>query len=122
MNSLYTKMLESLSSLFSNIDSSLEEYDWENNKTLQFPTLLASLAVKMNWDEQEIRRNDPLVRFYIREHNDWHVTRGAHGGIMRMSDKAKKEQSKSAKNAAKEAARAAVEAKEAPAATTDTAE
>jgi hypothetical protein len=85
--------------------------EWSGEGCLQFPALLATMAVKFNWEEQEVRKNDPLVRFYIRQHADWHVTRGAHGGIMRMSEKQKKEQSKVAKNAAKEAARAAVEAK-----------
>ena len=120
MNENIKRSVEKFESIANAAEVALNE--WTGDGCLQFPALLATMAVKFNWDEQEIRRNDPLVRFYIREHNDWHVTRGAHGGIMRMSDKAKKEQSKTAKNAAKEAARAAVEAKEAPVSATDAAE
>lgn len=92
---------------------------WSGEGCLQFPTLLGIMAVQFNWDEQEVRKNDPLVRFFIREHDDWHVTRGAHGGIMRMSDKQKKESARLAKTIAKEAARSVVESKETPAADSD---
>lgn len=110
MNDNIKRSVEKFTAIAIEAEAALNE--WTGEKCLQFPALLTTMAVKLNWDEQEIRRNDPLVRFYIREHSDWHVTRGAHGGIMRMSDKLKKEQSKSAKDAAKEAARAVLAAKE----------
>lgn len=104
------KITEKFASIAQATETALNS--WSEEGCLQFPTLLGMMAVQFNWDEQEIRRNDPLIRFVIREHDEWYVTRGAHGGIMRMSDKQKKEQSRTAKAAAKEAARAAVEAKD----------
>ena len=58
-----------------------------------------------------MRKNDPFVRSYVREHDDWYVTRGAHGGIMRRAEKDKKDAVAAQKKAAKEQAEAAVKAK-----------
>jgi len=107
MSNNVTRATEKFESIAKATEDALNS--WSGEGCLQFPTLLGMMAVKFNWDEQEVRKNDPLIRFFIREHDDWHVTRGAHGGIMRMSEKQKKEQSRVAKNAAKEAARVAVE-------------
>lgn len=88
--------------------------EWSGSKpegNLQFPALLGMVAVKMNWDEKQVRENDPIVRFYVRNNPDWHVTRGAHGGIMPAAAKQKKEADRLAREQAKESARTAVEAK-----------
>ena len=85
--------------------------DWQGEGNLQFPNLMGMLAVKMNWDEKQVRENDPVVRYYVRNNPEWHVTRGAHGGIMRSSDRQKKEQAKSAKEALKQQMKATIEAK-----------
>lgn len=102
-------ILDELSSLFDAVDEALTE--WKGEGCLQFPNLLASLAVKLNWSEADVRENDPVVRKYVRRHPDWHVTRGAHGGIMRASEKMKKEEVKLAKDKAKAEIKAAIEAK-----------
>jgi hypothetical protein len=81
---------------------------------------MGMLAVKLNWDEKQVRENDPIVRYYVRNHPDWYVTRGAHGGIMRTTEKQKKEAEKTAKTTVKEQMKAAIEAKAAQAVTTDT--
>lgn len=85
--------------------------EWTGEGNLQFPVLLGMMAVKNNWDEKQVRRADPFVRDYVRLHPDWHVTRGAHGGIMRMSERQKKEADKLAKDLAKKQMRDAIEAK-----------
>lgn len=90
-------------------DAALSEWTGEGN--LQFPVLLGMMAVKNNWNEKQVRRADPFVRDYVRLHPDWHVTRGAHGGIMRMSEKQKKEAAQQAKDLAKKQMRDAIEAK-----------
>lgn len=100
-------VLELLKPLFTATDEVLSE--WNGTGNLQFPVLLGSLAAKLNWDEKQVRENDPLVRFYIRHHKDWHVTRGAHGGIMRMSEKQKKEAVKAAKESVKKQIQSAIE-------------
>jgi hypothetical protein len=120
MSDNVTKATEKFESIAKATEEALN--GWSGEGCLQFPTLLGLMAVKFNWDEQEVRKNDPLIRFFIREHDEWHVTRGAHGGIMRMSDKQKKEQARTAKSAAKEAARAAVEASTTASTTSDTEE
>lgn len=107
-------VLDKVNPVFAATEEVLNE--WKANRksddgNLQFPALLGMIAVKMNWDEEQVRANDPLVRYYVRNNDDWHVTRGAHGGIMPAADKQKKEADRLAKLLAKENARTAVEAK-----------
>lgn len=85
--------------------------EWSGVGCLQFPSLLGTVAVKLNWNEKQLREGDAIVRFYVRRHPEWHVTRGAHGGIMRVSDRAKKESEKLAKQQERAKAKAAIEAK-----------
>lgn len=94
------KVLDELSELFDVTDKALSEWTGEGN--LQFPALLLTIAVKLNWSDRQMREADPFVRKYVRSHPDWHVTRGAHGGIMRASEKQKKEAAKAAKDLAKQ--------------------
>lgn len=103
------KVLDELTQLFQATDAALSEWSGEGN--LQFPILLGMMAVKLNWDEKQVRENDPFVRKYVRNHPDWYVTRGAHGGIMRSSERQKKEELKSAKDLAKKQMQEALEAK-----------
>ena len=84
---------------------------WSGAGNLQFPVLLGMIAVKLNWDEKQVRENDPIIRYYIRNNSDWHVTRGAHGGIMRSEDKQKKEALRLVKEAAKQQMQVLIDAK-----------
>jgi hypothetical protein len=93
------KVLSELDELFDVTDQALTEWTGEGN--LQFPALLLKMAVKMNWSDKQMREADPFVRKYVRSHPDWHVTRGAHGGIMRMTERQKKEADKVAKDLVK---------------------
>ena len=95
--------------IFTATEEALNAYQGEGN--LQFPTLMGMLAAKMNWTEKQVRESDPIVRYYVRSNPDWHVTRGAHGGIMRTSDRQKKEQARMAKEALKQQMKATIEAK-----------
>jgi hypothetical protein len=108
-NETMSSVLEDLSEVFSATNDSLNE--WTGAGTLQFPVLLAMMATKLNWDDKQMREADPLVRYFVRKHPDWHVTRGAHGGIMRITDKQKKEASKASKASAKDQLKAQIEAK-----------
>lgn len=109
MNDTIQKVTDSLSAIFAATDTALNE--WSGEGCLQFPVLFGMLAVKMNWNEKQVRENDPIVRYYVRNNPDWYVTRGAHGGIMRISDKLKKETEKSNKEAIKAKIKAEIEAK-----------
>ena len=109
MSNTVQNVLDKLAPLFQATDEVLGEWSGEGN--LQFPVLLGMMAVKLNWDEKQVRENDPLVRFYVRNNPDWYVTRGAHGGIMRATEKQKKEADRAAKEAARLQMKAAIEAK-----------
>lgn len=108
-NDTIQKVLDELVPIFQAADTALNE--WTGDGNLQFPVLLGMMAVKLNWDEKQVREADPLVRIYVRRHPDWFVTRGAHGGIMRSAEKQKKEAAKLAKDIAKKQMADAVEAK-----------
>lgn len=103
--------LENLRVLFQITNQALTEWTGEGN--LQFPVLMGKIALAQNWDDKQVREADPFVRYYVRNHPDWHVTRGAHGGIMRRSEKQKKEAVKTAKENARLQVEAAIAAKEA---------
>jgi hypothetical protein len=100
--------LDSQVSMFLAVDEALNELKGEG--CLQFPILLSTVALKMNWDAKTLRENDPIIRQYIRSNPDWYVTRGAHGGIMKASDKQKKDALIAAKKKAKEEVSAAIDA------------
>lgn len=109
MSDVIQSVTEQLSAMFKATDEILNEWQGEGN--LQFPNLMGMMAVKMNWNEKQVREADPIVRFYIRNNPEWYVTRGAHGGIMRATDRQKKEQVKAAKEALKQQMKATIEAK-----------
>jgi len=115
-NNTITTILDDLTMMFEVTDEVLN--DWNGDGNLQFPLLVQMMAVKLNWDDKQMREADPLVRYYVRKHPDWHVTRGAHGGIMRISDKLKKEAAKLSKASNKELLKAQIDAKIASSVTT----
>lgn len=112
MSNTVQTVLDKLAPLFKTTDEVLTEWsDGKSEGNLQFPVLLGMIAVKMNWDEKQLRENDPLVRFYVRNNPEWYVTRGAHGGIMRATDKQSKEAAKAAKDLVKAQLKSAINAK-----------
>lgn len=120
MSNTVQAVLDKLAPLFQTTDEVLTEWaSGQSEGNLQFPVLLGMMAVKLNWDEKQVRENDPLVRFYVRNNPEWYVTRGAHGGIMRATEKQKKESDKAAKEAARAQMKAAIEAKTASTASSD---
>ena len=102
-------VVDELAEVYKVADEVLKE--WTGNTNLQFSALLGMMAVKLGWDEKQMREADPLVRFYVRKHPDWYVTRGAHGGIMRATEKQKKEAEKAAKASVKNQVKALIEQK-----------
>ena len=108
MSNVITTVTEKLVVIFTATEEALNAFQGDGN--LQFPNLLSTLANKFGWNENEVRQADPLVRFYVRNHPDWYVTRGAHGGIMRTADRQKKSDAKSVKDALKKQMKASIEA------------
>lgn len=74
---------------------------WTGDGCYQVPTLLLNLASKLSWNADQMRRNDPIVRLYLKDHPLWFITRGAKGGIMRRAEHDKREAAKLAKEKAK---------------------
>lgn len=109
-NDTSQRVIDDLLPIFQATEQALNEWSGEGN--LQFPVLLGMIAVRLNWDEKQVRENDPFVRKYVRNNADWYVTRGAHGGIMRASERQKKEALKAAKEQAKKTIEEALQAKE----------
>lgn len=101
-------VLDELANIYKVTDEVLS--DWKGDGNLQFPVLMGMIAVKLNWDDKQLREADPLVRFYVRKHPEWYVTRGAHGGIMKVADRQKKESDKASKIALKNKMKADIEA------------
>lgn len=78
---------------------------WSSDGCYQVPALVLTIANRLNWNSEQARRNDPIIRAYLKTHPTWYVTRGAHGGIMKRSEHEKKEAAKLAKEVAKEKAK-----------------
>ncbi len=114
MSDVIDNNLEKIRAIWQATDEALAEWTGEGN--LQIPVLLGMIAVRQQWDEEAVRHADPFVRFHVRNHPDWHVTRGAKGGIMRKADKDKKEATRLAKELVKQQMKDALEAKAANAA------
>lgn len=109
MSTTVQSVLDKLNNVFVVTEEMLN--DWSGEGCLQFPALMASVAVKLNLDEKQIREIDPIVRYYVRNNPNWHVTRGAHGGIMRLTDKQTKDNAKAQKASLKAQMKAEIEKK-----------
>ncbi len=109
MNEVIKNILNNLAQMFEATDEALSS--WVESRNLQLPALMGMVSTKMNWNEKQLREADPIIRYYIRNNPNYHVTRGAHGGIMRLSDKLKKEDDRNARMAVKKEVQALLEAK-----------
>ena len=100
-------------SIFKETEAALSEH--KGNENIQLPALHAIVTSRLNVPPHKIKEVDPFMRFYVRNHPDYHVTRGAKGGVEKMSSFLKKESDKEAKESAKKVVAAQVAAKTAPA-------
>jgi hypothetical protein len=108
--------LDSQRPILTVVDQMLDE--WKSEKLYQVPQLLLNMGARLNWDAKQLRKYDPIVRAYLKDHPVWYVTRGAHGGIMKRDEHDKKEAHKAAKQKATEELKAAIAAKNAAVAAT----
>lgn len=101
----------------SNFDNSVyvaseqELSEWVSEDNLQFPHLISLVGKRLQMDVASHTEIDPIVRRYVRTHPEWRVSRGAKGGIMRLSVWQKKQGAKDALAAAKKVVTAQVDAK-----------
>jgi hypothetical protein len=109
MNRNIQTQIDELTPLWNATDEILN--DWKGEGCFQLPTLMSLLAVKFNWSDKQMRENDPFIRRYLRHHDTWAVTRGAGGGVMKRSEKDKKDAEKEAKELARRQVEAAIAAK-----------
>ena len=86
MNDNVKKVSQELEPVLEAVEKEL--IGWTSDKCMQFPSLLNSLAVALDWTDEDKRRYDHVVRFYIWKHPEWTSIRGAKGGITRR-DKVK---------------------------------
>ena len=89
----------------------LTEYFAKSEENLQFPNLVTMITNAINCDPKIVGDVDQHVRQYVRRHPDYHVSRGAKGGIMKMAVYEKRQAGKAATEAAKKVIAAQVEAK-----------
>jgi len=101
MNANKQKLFNEFEEIFQLTDKILDE--WSHDDNMQFTILLSQLSSQLNWDDKQIKENDPIIRKYLRNHSEWCLVRGAKGGIMPLEKKQKKDAIKSARsNAVKE--------------------
>jgi len=81
--------LEKIVSDFRTVCQTTEEVleEWQGEGNIQFPKLFGLMAMKLNWGEPEVRKNDPLVRHYIQNHPRWIISLGPRGGVMKREKK-----------------------------------
>lgn len=94
--------------IFAAVDEILDA--WTGTGCYKLPTLIEQIVERFGWDDKTLRAKDPVIRDFLRNHPKWYITRGAHGGIMRMSEKQKKVNIETAKAKAKAEVNAAIEA------------
>lgn len=101
--------LQTIQRLWQQTEEVLSEWTGEGN--LQVPVLLGMMAVRFNWNEKQVRDFDPMIRFHLRNHPDWYMTRGVKGGIQRASERQKKEAALQARALVKQQMQAVLDAK-----------
>jgi len=85
--------------------------DWKFDTNLQFPSLLDSVAKKLQiTNDSELKELDAQIRYFVRRNPAYKSKRGAHGGIALASAEAQREAVKAARVQAKADAAAKIEA------------
>lgn len=59
--------------------------NWNSAECMPFQTLFQALCTKLNWSEDDFKKNDPFVRWYVHKHDEWTSVRGVKGGCQRLS-------------------------------------
>lgn len=85
------------------VEDILNEWDAKSKDQpcLQIPTLMEKVQGQLDLSSTEVNAKEPVIRDYFRNHPKWYVRRGAHGGIGRREDKAKKEAAQNSRDQVK---------------------
>lgn len=108
MNSNVKQSLDNLEVVFSVVEEELT--NWNSDKCMQFKNLLSVLTDKLNWTEEDCRRYDHVVRYYVWKHPEWTSVRGAKGGITKRDKVDQKRAAKLAQSSIKAELEAKIEA------------
>lgn len=84
--------LNNIDKIFTTTDEMLMA--WTEEGKLPVPTLVGRVSVKLGWNDKQYKENDPIVRYYLRRHDNYKVALGAYGGIERLEDFEKRTSSK----------------------------
>lgn len=83
--------LQKIEQLFTQTDEALSEL---HDASLFFPNLMEFMATKFQWNVKELREYEPVIRFYVRNHNDYEIKAGIKGGIKKRTEKSVKVKTK----------------------------
>lgn len=76
--------LNNIGNIFTTTDEMLAA--WTEEGKLPVPTLIGRVSSKLGWNDKQYKENDPIVRYYLRRHDNYKVALGAYGGIERLAD------------------------------------
>jgi hypothetical protein len=75
------KVLEKLEIVFVELEKILNQ--WAIKEAAQYPMIMTLLAEKLDWDEDQKNLYNPVVRFYVKESEDWVSRPGVGGGVIK---------------------------------------
>lgn len=98
-----TDIFNTINNIFDSVDKVCNASVTSTNK-LQFPVMLSKVGeelASLNFDAKQIKEAQPLIRFYIHNHDVFCSSRGRSGGVELKDNKAAREADKAAKDAIK---------------------
>jgi hypothetical protein len=96
-------------SIFTETDTIINEYSGKDN--MKFPDLINLVSIKLAFAPELLPQVDPFIRYYVRSNPEFHTSRGAKGGIERMSVYQARVKAQQAKSEAKKQITELLEAK-----------
>lgn len=104
-----TVVLDLFYSIFEQVDIVLDSY--QGSSKMQVPNLVAQVGKNLDMDDKQIKEADPIIRYYIRNHDKWCSSRGRTGGIELRDNKTAKLAAKAAQQEIKDQLKASILAK-----------
>ncbi len=95
--------------LFNIVEEVLNLHNFEIIPYVQVPKLLSDMALKLDWTDADIQSYNGVVRWYLRSHQKYMITKGAKGGIILRAAREAKLAAQNAKDIEKEKMRKAIE-------------
>lgn len=108
-----TDIFAAINNIFDSVDKVCTASVTATSK-LQFPMMLSKVGeelASLNFDAKQIKEAEPLIRFYIHNHDVFCSSRGRSGGVELRDNKAAREADKAAKDAIKAQLKSVIDAK-----------